>query len=273
MGLDLKAGTFSCPTDKYENCLKLSKSWAERAMNKDKFTLNELESIGGLFQWICTACPAITSSVAAIQGMKHQLKRSGYAHTKLDIRSEIAIVDLASFFPTWDRCCIISPGFSPATSWDVLIKVDASTDFGAGGFCIPSFSCLIHEWTAAERHNALNHRVDPIRESTCYFELRAIYLMLLNFTPQLTGKRVQVESDNEAAIIALVHCYSAKQKCMEVTRLIRDLCATASINPRFEHILGVYNSVADSLSHNDFATASNRCLDEFELPLLSPIRN
>ena len=41
---DLKAGTFSCPTDKYENCLKLSKSWAERAMSKDKVTLNELES-------------------------------------------------------------------------------------------------------------------------------------------------------------------------------------------------------------------------------------
>jgi hypothetical protein len=119
---DLKAGTFSCPTDKYENCLKLSKSWAERAMNKDKFTLNEQESIGGLFQWICTACPAITSSVAAIQGMKHQLKRSGYAHTKLDIRCEIAIIDLASFFPTWNRCCIISPGFSPATSWDVSFR-------------------------------------------------------------------------------------------------------------------------------------------------------
>jgi hypothetical protein len=64
-----------------------------------------------LFQWICTACPAITSSVACLQALKHRLKRSGHAHTKLDIKSEIAVIDLATFFLSWNRCCSISPVF------------------------------------------------------------------------------------------------------------------------------------------------------------------
>jgi hypothetical protein len=90
--------------------------------------------------------------------------------------------------------------FSPAASWEVLIKVDASTDFGAGGVCIPSFANLIHEWSPTERYDALHHCDEPIRESTCFFELQAIYLMLLNSTPLLVGKRVPIECDNKASI-------------------------------------------------------------------------
>ena len=270
---DLKHGIFSCPVDKHNNCLKLSRDWAVRAEEKNVFNLPELESITGLFQWICTACPAITSSVTCIQVPKHRLKRSGHANTKLDIKSEIAVIDLATFFLSWNRCCFISPGFSPAASWEVLIKVDASTDFGAGGVCIPSFANLIHEWSPSERYDALHHCDEPIRESTCFFELQAIYLMLLNFTPLLVGKRVQIECDNEAAIRTLVHCYSAKQMCMKVTKLIRDLCALNRINPRFEHILGTYNAIADRLSHNDFAKASLFCQNEFDTPSQASLRN
>ena len=97
--------------------------------------------------------------------------------------------------------------------------------------------------------------------------------MLLNFTPLLVGKRVQIECDNEAAIRTLVHCYSAKQMCMKVTKLIRDFCALNKINPRFEHILGTYNTIADRLSHNDFAKASLFCQNEFDTPLQASLRN
>ena len=69
----------------------------------------------------------VTSSVACSHALKHRLKRSGHAHTKLDIKSEIAVYDMATSF----LADVISPGFPPAASWEVLINVDASTDFRA----------------------------------------------------------------------------------------------------------------------------------------------
>ena len=49
---DLATGIFSCPDDKYQNCLKLTTNWARRAAADEIFTFNEIESLAGLFQWI-----------------------------------------------------------------------------------------------------------------------------------------------------------------------------------------------------------------------------
>ncbi len=269
---DLKLGSFSCPEDKYLNCLKLTKAWAERAARNDSFTFTEIESLAGLFQWISTACPSIISSVASLQALKHALKRSGVATRKLDDRSKVAVIDLASFFMTWNRTCPIFAGFSPANSWEVLIKVDASTDFGAGGFCMPAFDYLIHEWSPDERRQAMAHSEHAIRESTTFFELLSILRSLQRFAQFLDGKRVQIECDNEAAVRDLICCFSGKPMCMIVIADIRNFCALHHISPRFEHILSDFNMIADRLSHNDFVQASTLCLQEFSHPLLSPPR-
>jgi hypothetical protein len=267
---DMKLGCFSCPLDKYENCLKLTSDWAARAAADDSFTLPEIESVAGLFQWISTACPAIIASVASLQALKHTMKRSAAASRKLDDRSKGAIIGLERFFVYWNRSCPLFSGFSPSTTWEVLIKVDASTDFGAGGFCIPSFGYLIHEWSHDERKQAMAHSEQAIRESTTFFELLGILLMLVEFAPQLAGKRVQIESDNEAAVRDLVSCFSGKPMCMRVIADIRNLCALHHIIPRFEHILSCFNMIADRLSHNDLHQANDLCQSEFSRHLLPP---
>jgi hypothetical protein len=251
----------------------ISSSWDKRAAINDGFTLPELESIAGLFQWISTACPTITSSVTTLHGIKHKLKKSGLSSAKLSSRCKSAISELAAFFPNWNRCCTISQGFSPSASWETLIKVDASTDYGAGGVCIPSLTNIIHKWTDEERSDALAHKVIPLRESTCFFELRAIYVMIRTFAPCLANKRVQIESDNESAVRSLRCSYSSKQQCMKTTKLIRDLCAKWHICPRFEHIYGLHNSIADRLSHNDFDNANVLCIAEFNKPLSRCVRS
>ena len=90
--------------------------------------------------------------------------------------------------------------------------MDASTDFGMGGVCFPSFDCLIHEWLPVERAQALAHSNMPIRESTTFFELLGILLMLTSFASTCRGMRVQIECDNEGAIRDLNRCVSGKPR-------------------------------------------------------------
>ena len=270
---DLSTNSFSCPVDKYLNCKRLSAEWATRAASNCVFTFKEIESIAGLFQWISTACPTIIASVASLQGLKHTLKINGQRARVLDDRCAVAVIALADFFSSWDRTCPLFAGFSPTAQWELLIRVDASTDFGAGGFCVPSFGCLIHAWSDAERAQALAHSVTPLRESTTFFELLGILLTLRHFAPLLRGKRVQIECDNEAAIRDLVCFFSGKPQCMSVIAAIRDLCASCAITPRFEHILASFNCVADRLSHDLFPQASEECLRELHAPLLVPHRS
>ena len=269
---DPKAGLFSCPEDKYQNCLRLTLEWSKRAFAGELFSFVEIDSLAGLFQWISTACPAIISSVASIQALKHKMKRAGLQSHHLDARSKSAVMYLADFFATWSKSCPLFAGFSPAASWEVLIKVDASTDFGTGGFCLPSFANIIHEWLPEERALALAHKDQPIRESTTFFELLGIRWMLSHFALTLRGKRVQIECDNEAAIRDLVCCFSGKPRCMQLIADIRDICAENAITPRFEHILAQFNNIADRLSHNDFPQASALCLKEFNTPLPVSLR-
>ena len=269
---DLSSGHFSCPTDKYTNCCRVLNEWATRAIANALFTYTEIDSLAGLFQWVSTACPSIVSSVVSLQSLKHNMKGSGVPSRRLNDRCKAAIADLASFFMAWDRKCVLFSGFSPFSSWEVLIKVDASTDFGSGGFCFPSLDCHIHKWSTEERTCAMAHSVSAIRESTTFFELLGILLILTNFAPLLRGKRVQIECDNEAAVRDLVCCFSGKPMCMHVIARIRNLCSVEHIIPRFEHILSDFNSISDRLSHDDFAQADSLCLKEFSRHLLPPLR-
>ena len=269
---DLSAGIFSCPPDKYANCCRVVNEWATRAAADEFFTFIEIDSLAGLFQWVSAACPSIISSVVSLQSLKHNMKRTGAPTRKLDDRCKAAVADLASFFIAWDRKCMLFSGFSPVSSWEVLIKVDASTDFGSGGFCLPSFDCHIHMWSSEERACAMAHSTNAIRESTTFFELLGILLILTHFAPLLKGKRVQIECDNEAAIRDLVCCFSGKPMCMHVIARIRNLCAANHIIPRFEHILSAFNSIADRLSHDDLTQANTLCQSEFSRHLLPPLR-
>ena len=269
---NLDTNSFSCPTDKHRNCLRLTDEWSRRARSNDTFTFNEIESIAGLFQWISTACSAIIPAVASLQAFKHALKLSGLLKRRLDERCTQAIIALEKFFTSWDRACPIFAGFSPSAHWEVLIRVDASTDFGAGGFCLPSMECYIHAWSTDERAQALAHSSTPLRESTTFLELLGILLILTHFAPQLHGKRVQIECDNEAAIRDLVCCFSGKPLCMDVIARIRDLCAACLITTRFEHILASFNYIADNLSHDLFTQASAACQAELRSPLRAPYR-
>lgn len=250
LGWEWHSDTFFCPVDKFSVQLRLITEWAERSKTGLGFSLNEIERFVGLLNWVSTAAPVIRPLVATARSV---VLRAGRRRGSIVLSPEaVAAVDLLhSFYLTWDRSAPIAMGFSPISSYHVLIRTDASTEFGAGGFIFPRRDAFVHKWSADER-SAASRR---LRESTTYFELRAILLALQTFGPMIKYCRVQLECDSEPAVLALLKCYSPEPGCHETIRSICLFCASLHITPRWEHILSSFNTIADALSHDSFSQA------------------
>jgi hypothetical protein len=259
LGWEWHAHAFYCP-EKFDIQLRLISDWLSRSKSGLSFSVLEIERLVGLLVWVSTAAPSIRPLVATTRSAlycKMRGRRSGPIF--LSTEASAAIVLLHSFYSSWDRSAPVVLGFSPSSQWEVLIRTDASTDFGAGGFSFPLGHAFIHEWSATEREAASRH----LRESSTFFELLAILIALRLWGPSLRQRRVQFESDSEPAVMALSKCYSPEPGCQG---LIHEICLASSlyhISPRWEHILSPYNSIADALSHDSFPQAQCCFGEEF----------
>ena len=72
--------------------------WPLRASANGSFSVVDIESLAGLFQWVSIAWPAIIPSIASLQALKHSMKRSGFLSRYLDVNCKVVVIDLASFF-------------------------------------------------------------------------------------------------------------------------------------------------------------------------------
>ena len=107
-----------------------------------------------------------------------------------------------------------------------------------------------------------------LRESTGFFEFRALTRWMLTFGPQFRGKRILVEGDNASVAYGVESAYSDKAGSMEEIICFRKLCLRFNLIVRVRHIVGdVYNAVADALSHNRVSLARQLALDDFGCPL------
>ena len=251
LGWEWHETTFRCPPGKYDVLLRFIKDWHERSRRGGLFSVHEIERLVGLLGWVSTAAPVIRPLIATARAILFCGRGRRRERVVLSLEAAAAVDLLHSFFLSWDRCAPISMGFSPVSSWDLLIRTDASTDFGAGGFAFPLGKAFVHKWSAVDR-TAGSRR---IRESTTFFGLSAILLALRLLGPELKGKRVQFECDSEPAVLALCKCYSPELGCHDCIRAICLLCASLHITPRWEHILSPFNSIADALSHDMFSQA------------------
>ena len=272
---DTASGTFSCPPDKLKAACLLISEWSSRCLSEGAFSINEIEKLVGLQRWVSTACPIIVPSVAYLQAFGFSISKAR-GSAPLDCRAAEAVHFLNAFFTSWDGRCPISAGFSPVYCYEFLIRSDASTDDGCGGFCLPftpsacGFLACYHAWDAYERADASGHSVTSVRESTMFFELLGLLHLLVHFVPFLHGRRVQFECDSEPAIRALIKGFSKKPLCMRLIRRFWLLCASSHITPRFVHILARYNAVADHLSHLRVPQAIAAALSEFHVGFSQP---
>jgi hypothetical protein len=201
----------------------------------------------------------------------------------LDHKASMALDVWARVFTWWDRKCPIVAGFTPQSAFQVLIRPDASTHWGCGAMLwehnATSVRGFLHEWHSAERKQAKLKRsytapLGPVeqsellRESTSVFEALGVLKALQHFVHECAGRRVQVELDNSAVVLALESMYTKKPVLMAVIHQIADLCCKHHISIRTRFIVGsIFNLVADALSHNDVTQAEIACRSMFQLPL------
>ena len=188
--------------------------------------------------------------------------------------SIVSALNAASLFlSSWNGSKKFFLPFSPRFSWDILVRTDASTEFGWGGVAFPFHIGCYGAWSHAERALAL--RCDPSgvpslkSASTVTFELLALRntlhfcktLISRGFT--FAGKRVQFELDAEAAVLCLRRFYSDIPSILAILEEIRTLCIELDLVHRFEHILRDFNCIADALSKNSPPQAVRFYAEEF----------
>jgi hypothetical protein len=160
-------------------------------------------------------------------------------------------------FKVWDGRRTLFASFGPFFSWQGLIQVDASTDYGMGGFLWipPLLIGFIHAWSDDERKTAFVKS----RESTGYFETLAVQLFLSQVADRCAGLRIEIDMDNRESAKSLNSGYSPRPLLLASIRKIWSICVRSNIVLRVCHVLGVpFNSIADALSHNRLDEA--RCL-------------
>jgi hypothetical protein len=165
----------------------------------------------------------------------------------------------------WDQERRLFLGYSPIALAEFVVRTDASTEFGAGGWVYPSFEgfIVIVGWSAGDRAASLASSSLNLRESTTFFELRAIQLSLARFGTLMKGKRVQFESDSQPGVQALQKTFSIRPLCQDIIQDIISTCVSLHIYPRWEHISACFNEIADCLSHNRLSQAQVCCTKEF----------
>ena len=267
---DTASSVFSCPIDKLTAARALIFEWSQRALTGGVFSSLEIAKLVGLQRWVATACPIIIPSVAYIQAFGFTISVTQKA-VALDARAAAAVHFLSAFFTSWNGQCPIRAGFSPIYSFEFLIRSDASTSDGCGGFCLPftpslcGFNACFHSWSPDEKAQALGHREDSVRESTMFLELLSLLILLEHFVPHLRARRVQFECDNESAVRALCKGFSKMPLCMKLIAQFWLICAENNIIPRFVHILAQYNTIADELSHFRPLQAEAAAISEFNV--------
>ncbi len=267
LGWEWCPGVFQCPADKFGVQMGRLLEWDQRAAAGNRFVVREIEQVVGLLQWTSAACPVILPCCGVL---RKAIARFAGAPTRatspslvLSTEATSAVSLLLATLSTWDRKRVLFLGYTPMSLAEVVVRTDASTEFGAGGFAWPSFSGFIHRWTSAERVTSRRSSEACERESTTYFELRAIQIMLAVFGQKWKGLRVQFESDSQTSVQALRKCFSDRPRCQKVIRDIIVMCVSLHIIPRWEHISACFNPIADSLSHNRLCQAQAHCVAEF----------
>ena len=254
-------GTFVCQLTNYNVVYSFVQSWCLRIRANRPILVKDLMSVTGLLYWISSACLNI---VPLIHVLHQAAYKCSHINISLDERCSYSVFAIWDFITTWNRCSPVFQGFSPACSWQSLVRTDASSSFGCGGFILPMSLCFSHSWSQIEREVAF---VDVFQSSTL-IELLGIEYALTNFGHLMRGQRVQFELDSEVGHRDLIRSFSPKPLILGCVHRIRTLCSSLSIIPRFEHIKRIFNPIADLLATGNTSQAISLGREQLSVDLL-----
>lgn len=283
--MDLAPGP-DCPWDMVLVCplrkFNFYSAMFRQIASSTSLSLPAIERLVGAMQFLAVGFIAGTPSLAPLYSLRtraqalHRKKRLPKVAVKLalDAESRAAIVFWAKFFPTWHCMCPLLQSFGPNAGPQISGRVDASGK-GCGGILLLSRDDVSvpvmgfsRAWTAAELKLAVTVSTDGDGNPLAVFssgvgEMLAIVAWLRLFAETCRGLRVLLETDSEAAYLALTRTYSPvpamQGACSDACRTI----CSAFIVLRVAHLLGRLNTVSDALSRQKLTLARTAWLEIF----------
>jgi hypothetical protein len=278
--------TMVCKDDKFAYVSTKLEQWGSPRL-WPVFPLSELETASGVLTWLSAGFAQGRGHLAALvhdrtkyAAIAKRAKRPESRQVcQLSEASREALRFWAAFFPTWDKQRPVVLGFTPVSTAQVVGRVDASLTGCGGLFFVPGSDEVVlfmHEWSPAELEKALrssdasqsNGSLE--RESTGVLEALGACMWASLFAARCRCRRVLLELDNEAVVLALGKAYSPRP---EMLHPIRDFWASMSdvaASLRITHVVGaLFNSVADHLSHGRFDEATCAAKSEFQVKSVS----
>ena len=100
----------------------------------------------------------------------------------------------AEALTSWDRRRLCVLEFGPCCTWQALERLDASTDWGCGGYLLLNgiLKGFEHTWSPAERARCFVTE----RESTGLMEFIAMEYWFMHFGSSCANLRLELDTDN-----------------------------------------------------------------------------
>ncbi|GAV09051.1 hypothetical protein RvY_18651 [Ramazzottius varieornatus] len=167
--------------------------------------------------------------------LAHRLKRLDHTvYLNHDYRADLDC--WKQFLPLWNgSASFLNPVWTPVS--DMLLFTDAAGSIGCGGICGDAwFQLRWPEWVL---------RLNP---PIAWLELVPVYLACVVWGSHWRGKRLQFYSDNQATVAVWKKFSSPHKGLLEIIRRIYFHAAKGNFTLRIQHIPGVANAIADSIS-------------------------
>ena len=259
-----------CSKKKYPVYLGLLKMWSGKtALNLKQIrqACGVLEFIRGGWPWAAVGLSPVyqlrTRGDEILRKRKQSKRQSSSVVLQLSKEASTSLLFWCDRFEAWGKtgCAmpVIAP-FSPHTTWQYLIRVDASLK-GWGGFIlyVPTTDKTPdqenHVWCKASygtwSTQTLQQAKVVERESTLHLEALAAWMSLCKLAGECCSARVQLETDSANLKLTLDSGYTPTAS-QQIIKRIWLLIADQNLILRTEHIAGdQYNKIAHYLSHID----------------------
>ena len=262
---DTEALSVTCPQDKLSFYRNQLAKWSKASLESNRMSTKRCEKLTGILNFLATVTPSFRTVVGHLKSARRKAINKKESSFKLPPEALAAILAVAKFMSSWSGSSPMFKPFSPRDPWDFLLRLDASSEFGFGGFVLPLERGMARAWSPEERALSLSPQLKS--ESSTALELMGLKGLLLKFASRMRGARVQIEMDSATSILGLRAWNSEVLVILSLLSDIHGLCIEHSIVARFEHIGREFNVIADHLSKD----LTPQAVEQFALDFMAPL--
>ena len=265
-----------CPEDKY----LFIRDRIVALASCPSLTLEDVRWLAGILAWLSEGVAAGVPYVAPFVAMSAVLERectrrnspAGGVSRRTTAHATEALSFWARFLPSWTRLCPMVAGFGPFDVPDVRGWVDTSTVHKrvGGVFYCPGTRTLLG-FTRPLSATDCASGAGSLADVSAVFELVGIRVWMRLFHARCARLRLLLETDSEAAMLALAKAFSVKAGMLDPVRDVWALAARQYTRLRIRATPRSFPTMvmADHLSRGDFQAARCIAAQVFDLRLLS----